>query len=227
MKKLILLHGALGAASQLQPLKKMLENQFEVFIPEFEGHGLTKSDAPFSIDLFVSNLKTFLDENNLKNVVVFGYSMGGYVALKLAARHPEYFEKIITLGTKFDWTAESAEKEVKMLNPEKIEEKIPAFAKMLDQLHSENGWKNVMRKTAGMMLRLGNGEATSDEIYTGIQTKCLIGVGDNDQMVTQQETKRIVSLIKNAEFYLLENTVHPIDKIDVNKLNDLIIQTAR
>lgn len=227
MKKLILLHGALGAASQLQPLKKILENQFEIIILEFEGHGLTKSDAPFSIDLFVSNLKSFLDNNNLKNVVVFGYSMGGYVALKLASKHPEYFEKIITLGTKFDWTPESAEREIKMLNPEKIEEKVPAFTKMLDRLHSENGWKNVMCKTADMMQRLGNGEATTDEVYQNIRTKCFIGVGDGDQMVTQDETKRVASLIKNAEFYLLENTVHPIDKIDVKKLNDLIIQTAR
>jgi pimeloyl-ACP methyl ester carboxylesterase len=222
MKKLVLLHGALGAASQLQPLKKILENQFEIFILEFEGHGLTKSDALFSIDLFVSNLKSFLDYNNLKNVVVFGYSMGGYVALKLASKHPEYFEKIITLGTKFDWTPESAEREIKMLNPEKIEEKVPAFAKMLDRLHSENGWKNVMRKTADMMQRLGNGEATMDEVYQNIKTKCFIGVGDGDQMVTQDETKRVASLIKNAEFYLLENTVHPIDKVDLTKLAGLI-----
>ena len=55
--------------------------------------------------------------------------MGGYVALQLANKHPKYVQKIITLGTKFAWDKETAAKEVKMLNPEKIEEKIPAFAK--------------------------------------------------------------------------------------------------
>ena len=222
MKSLILLHGALGAASQLEPLKKLLQSDFDVHILEFEGHGQTYSDKPYSIDLFVANLKSYLDLHQLKDVFVFGYSMGGYVALKLAAQYPEYFSKIITLGTKFDWTPESAEKEIKMLNPEKIEEKVPAFAKMLNELHSAIGWKNVMNKTADLMLHLGNGDATPDRLYRKIKTPCLIGVGDSDQMVTPEETKRIVSLIAHAEFYLLENTVHPIDWIDANKLADLI-----
>ncbi|MBK9190118.1 MAG: alpha/beta hydrolase [Crocinitomicaceae bacterium] len=98
MKSLILLHGALGAASQLEPLKKILQNVFDVHILEFEGHGQTYSDKPYSIDLFVSNLKSYLDQHQLKEVFVFGYSMGGYVALKLASQLPEYFSKIITLG---------------------------------------------------------------------------------------------------------------------------------
>ena len=47
-----------------------------------------------------------------------GHSMGGYVALKLALKRPELVDRIITLGTKFNWTPEVAAKEVKMLNPD-------------------------------------------------------------------------------------------------------------
>ncbi|MBK9190117.1 MAG: hypothetical protein IPM77_00730 [Crocinitomicaceae bacterium] len=81
-----------------------------------------------------------------------------------------------------------------------------------------------MNKTAELMLRLGNSEATPDQLYKNIKTPCLIGVGDSDQMVTQEETKRIVSLIDHAEFYLLENTVHPIDRIDLNKVVKWILK---
>jgi pimeloyl-ACP methyl ester carboxylesterase len=51
--------------------------------------------------------------------------MGGYVALKTAVLHPGRIEAIVTLGTKFHWDPENASNEVRMLNPEKIEEKVP------------------------------------------------------------------------------------------------------
>lgn len=222
MKTILLLHGALGAAKQLGPLAELLKKDFEVYCLEFEGHGQTPSEKPFCIDGFVDNLKNYLDEKRLKNIIVFGYSMGGYVTLKLAARNPEYFEKIITLGTKFHWTAESAEKEVQYLNPDKIEAKLPAYAAMLDALHVADSWKTVMQKTADMMLRLGNGEATPDELYQQILVPCSLCLGDKDQMVSREETERIKDMIPHAEFELLQDTVHPIDRVNVNILAELI-----
>ena len=226
MKTILLLHGALGAAQQLQPLSELLKNDFEVHCLEFEGHGQTPSEKPFSIDGFVDNLKDYLDEKNLRNIIVFGYSMGGYVALKLAARNPEYFEKIITLGTKFHWTAEAAEKEVQYLIPEKIEVKLPAYAAMLAGLHGASSWKTLMQKTADMMLRLGNGEATSDELFKQIVVPCSLCLGDKDQMVSREETERIKDMITHAEFELLEDTVHPIDRVDVARLAALITKKS-
>lgn len=222
MQKLILLHGALGASSQFDTLKNILKDKFEIHTLNFEGHGDRCSEKDFSIDLFAENLKDYLDQQNLKDANVFGYSMGGYVALRLAQNHPEYFKKIITLGTKFNWTPESSAKEVKMLDAEKIQEKVPAFAEALSKLHEGNDWKIVLKKTAGMMLELGNGKANSDSDFKSIQIKCFIGVGDNDAMVNREETQHVASLIPNAEFYLLENTVHPIDKLDFEKVAELI-----
>ena len=56
---LILLHGAIGAASQLNPLKDVLSGTFEVYSFNFEGHGGSPSEHPFSIELFTENLHTF------------------------------------------------------------------------------------------------------------------------------------------------------------------------
>jgi pimeloyl-ACP methyl ester carboxylesterase len=222
MQKLILLHGALGASSQFESLKNILKDKFEIHTLNFEGHGDRISENDFSIELFAKNLKDYLDQNHLKEMHVFGYSMGGYVALQLAQKYPEYFKKIITLGTKFNWTPESSAKEVKMLDAEKIQEKVPAFAQALSKLHSGNDWKIVLKKTAAMMLELGNGKASSDSDFKSIQTKCFIGVGDNDAMVSREETQHVASLIPNAEFYLLENTIHPIDKLDFERVAELI-----
>ena len=148
MKKenLLLLHGALGSKVQLRPLKQILEQKFNVFDLNFEGHGDVYSEQDFSIDLFASNVRDFLKEQNLENTHIFGYSMGGYVALHLANHKPSLVNKIVTLGTKFDWNPEGAAREIKMLNPEKVEEKIPAFAGYLNKLHSALSWKVVMHE---------------------------------------------------------------------------------
>jgi pimeloyl-ACP methyl ester carboxylesterase len=73
-----------------------------------------------------------------------------------------------------------------------------------------------------MMIRLGNVEATSDELFKQIEVPCCLCFGDKDQMVSRDETLRIAELISNAEFELLEDTVHPIDRVDVARLAALI-----
>jgi len=224
MKTLLLLHGALGSKTQLEPLKKLLESKFNVHTLNFEGHGDRASARDYSMENFADNLREYLDQHDLKNVLVFGYSMGGYVALKLAQTRPEYFEKIITLGTKFHWTPEAAAKEVKMLDPIKIEEKVPVFAHALSQLHTATDWKLVMQQTAALMTALGNGKAMTDAEFKTIRVACLLGVGDRDAMVTREETQHVVSLIPHAAFYLLDDTAHPIDKLDFGRMARFIIE---
>lgn len=222
MNPILLLHGALGSGEQLNPLRNLLQPSWDVHVLTFEGHGQRSSDKPFSIALFAHNLKQYLDEQRLQKVVVFGYSMGGYVALKLAHQYPEYFSTIITLGTKFNWTPDSAAQEVKMLNPDKILEKVPGFAKALQQLHGEENWRLVMQKTATMMLALGSNNALRDSDFGQIQIPCHIGVGGLDAMVTRQETESTAAKIPGAQFYLLPNAPHPIDKLDFEEIAELI-----
>lgn len=221
-ENLLLLHGALGTKAQFESLKEILSNDFEVFDLNFEGHGDRHSARDFSIDLFVENVIDFLKEENILRTHIFGYSMGGYVALKLALKNPEAISKIITLGTKFNWTPEVAAQEVKMLNPEKIEEKVPAFAKRLDDLHAGNDWKAVMSKTAKMMLDLGNGARMTDEDLSRIDHKVLIGIGGLDNMVTLEESTDASALLPKGELKVLEGFKHPIEKIDVNQLASVI-----
>ena len=130
MKKLLLLHGAIGAASQFDKLKEELKDKFEVYSLNFSGHGGEEMpDEKYSIELFADDAIKFIDKNKLEGIDVYGYSMGGYVALYIASKDKNKLGKIFTTATKFDWNEETSVKESKMLNPAKIEEKIPAFAK--------------------------------------------------------------------------------------------------
>jgi pimeloyl-ACP methyl ester carboxylesterase len=220
MKTLILLHGAIGAKDQLQPLADLLQNEFDIHLLNFAGHGGDPLPNSFSIDLFSDNLLCYIEALALKDVAVFGYSMGGYVALYTAKHHPDSIAKIFTLGTKFHWTNVIAEKESKMLNPEKIEEKLPHFAEQLKLRHQPNNWHNVLHKTAAMMVDLGSNNALSLTDYHNISIPVTIALGDNDTMVTLEETQRVAEALPNAQFKLMENTPHPIEKVNFTSLAD-------
>ncbi|WP_430411445.1 alpha/beta fold hydrolase [Kordia sp.] len=219
---LLLLHGALGSKVQLKPLQTLLANDFNVHTLNFEGHGGRTSDHEFDMERFAENVVEKLQTLGISNTHIFGYSMGGYVALTLAKKYPELVDTIVTLGTKFDWTLASAEKEIKMLNPEKIEEKVPVFANRLHELHQPNDWKEVMYKTATMMLALANGKKLTDDDLRQIEHKICIGIGSIDTMVTIEESTHTASLLPNGTLKIIEDVKHPIEKVDVTVLATFI-----
>lgn len=221
MENLILLHGALGSEQQLCALKNEL-SKYKVYSLNFEGHGGRAINDSYSIDRFVQNVLDFMQELQLKSASFFGYSMGGYVALKLAANHPDKVNSIVTLGTKFNWTPESAEQETKMLNPEVIEMKIPKYAEHLKSTHAPLDWKEVLIGTAEMMLNLGNGDGITDDEIRSIHSPVLIGIGDLDQMVSLEESQRIAELLPNASFKIYKGFPHPIDRVDIQVLTESI-----
>ena len=134
MKNIILLHGAIGAKDQLEPLAVELKQQgYNVFMLNFSGHGQIPFQIHFSIEQFALELEQFIEANNLQRPTVFGYSMGGYVALYLAKQQPNILGNIIILGTKFEWSPAIAQKEVKMLDSKTIMEKVPKFAEALQK----------------------------------------------------------------------------------------------
>jgi pimeloyl-ACP methyl ester carboxylesterase len=223
MKDLVLLHGAIGAAPQLKPLAELLSGPFNVHTFNFEGHGGREIEGDYSINRFVANLIAYLDENKLEKISVFGYSMGGYVALKAAALHPGRIESIVTLGTKFQWDPETASNEVRMLNPERIEEKVPQFAQQLNNLHAPLDWKEVLKGTAQMMVNLGNGSGLTDIEIASIQIPALIGIGEKDQMVSIEESKRVADLLPNGKMMVFENFQHPIEKVDLQVLRMILV----
>src|SRR4029077_13449669 len=101
MQHLLVLHGAIGAKDQLQPLAEKLRSHYIVHTLNFSGHGGETIPATFSIEGFANDVLHYLKQNNIDKINIFGYSMGGYVALYLAKHYPEKVNKAATLATKF------------------------------------------------------------------------------------------------------------------------------
>ena len=217
---LILLHGALGAAADMAVLKVHLAPMFDVLVLELEGHGKSEiMPENFNTRNFSEQLLSFINQNSWQKVNIFGYSMGGYVAMELAKRQPQLIQKIITLGTKWAWSEEIAEKEIKMLNPAKIAEKVPTFAAALAAKHHD--WQKLMLSTADLMQDLGKNALTENDLKA-IEVPTTLLLGDADNMVTLAETQQTSTWLPNATFKIMDNTPHPFEKVNYQQLAAII-----
>lgn len=217
-KSIILLHGAIGAKQQMQKLADKLSATFDVHLLNFSGHGGEKFQSEFNIQQFAIELKNLIDSFPNQKFGIFGYSMGGYVALYLDSQHPGLISSIFTLATKFNWNPDSANKEASLLNPLKLQEKVPAFAAELEKRHAPNDWKELMQKTADMMIEMGNNPPLNSISFNHITIPVLIGLGDLDKMVSKEETMHVVNSLPMGFFKSYANWQHPIEKVDIEIL---------
>jgi pimeloyl-ACP methyl ester carboxylesterase len=97
----VLLVHALGSSTfsfrhQIRPLSE----RFRVLALDLPGFGY--SDRPEDLDLShtaqAERLREFLDRMGVERAVVVGHSMGGGIAARLAAAHPERVERLILVG---------------------------------------------------------------------------------------------------------------------------------
>ena len=222
-ENLLLLHGALGSSTQMMPLAEQLKEKYEIHLLDFSGHGGRSIPENYSMDLFCNDVTQYLDDALIAETHIFGFSMGGYVALKVAERMGMRIGKIITLGTKFEWTPESAIHETSLLNPEKIKTKVPAFAERLKNRHHPAAWEEVMRNTAEMMIRLGS----HPEWVPGVNSvfnEVLLMVGALDNMVSIDETQLVAEMLPKGHIKILEALEHPIEKADCKVVANEILR---
>jgi pimeloyl-ACP methyl ester carboxylesterase len=220
---LILLHGALGSADTMMAIETELARDFDVYMPDLPGHGARSAEQSFtSVESLVSFLNSYIEEWALVKPVVFGYSLGGYVALLHALEFPGKVQVVITFATKFHWNPEEAGKQEKMLNPAVIEIKVPAFAQLLKERHGNDHWPLVLIRTVQIMHNLGMSSLLTPDTVRDVSIPVYIAVGSDDQMVTQEESRVIAEAIPLGHFQIIDGLPHPIEKIPGVAIADLI-----
>jgi pimeloyl-ACP methyl ester carboxylesterase len=222
---LLILHGALGNTTMFKALAAEFEKDYCVHLLDLPFHAhqenLDEVSNKFNIGYFSEYLRNYLVVNNINEARVFAYSMGGYVALN-ALQHGEIrIASLITLATKLDWNPEQATKEAAMLNPDKLLEKVPAYAQQLAKRFGEQNWKSICSLTAALMLQLGNNPLLKNEQLRSIKTNVLMMIGDADKMVSLDETNAVRLQIPDARLAVLPQTQHPFEKVNLSLLTFL------
>jgi pimeloyl-ACP methyl ester carboxylesterase len=223
---LVLLHGALGTSAQFDALANALAATFRIHRVDFEGHGNVAGDGrPFRVSHFAENVIGTMNRNSMASTAIFGYSMGGYVALHLAATRPELVRAVATLGTKFRWDPATAAREAGRLDPAIIRSRVPKFADTLAERHaSAGGWEVVLARTADLLRHLGDEPALTNDTLRSIHQPVMVAVGDRDNTVSVEECEGVIQELPNATLQVLPDTPHPIEQVKVDILADLLRQ---
>jgi pimeloyl-ACP methyl ester carboxylesterase len=99
---LVLLPGAYMTIDAMGPLLPGLAETRQVIAVEQQGHGRTADvDRPLTYEQMADDTAALVRHLELESVDLFGYSMGGGIALQLALRHPELVRKLVLASVSF------------------------------------------------------------------------------------------------------------------------------
>ena len=99
---LVLLHGAYMTIDAMGEIVPELAKSRRVIAVELQGHGRTADiDRPLSYEQMADDTAALLRQLEVEDADIFGYSMGGGVALQVAIRHPEVVRKLVVASASY------------------------------------------------------------------------------------------------------------------------------
>jgi pimeloyl-ACP methyl ester carboxylesterase len=98
-RPLILLHGGLGSGEMFGPVLPALAERHQVIAVDLQGHGRTADiDRPIDLQFMADDIAALIDHLGLDKPDVVGYSLGGGVALRIAAKYPAKVGRLVAVS---------------------------------------------------------------------------------------------------------------------------------
>ncbi len=211
---LVVLHG-LGGATMLEtePLVRHLEPHFHVLAFDFAGHGGSApyDDVVLSVDFLADNVRGVLDHFGLEQAHLFGFSIGGYVALRFALLHPHRAARLAVHGANVDWSAELAEIMNARLDAEMLEIQFPATAQRLEQVHDR--WRRLFARVNRMILHLPAHRQTQHALHR-IDHAVFVSAVDRDDLLPLGVPFSLHRALPNSTLAILPGTRHAFRDLD-------------
>lgn len=226
-QKILLLHGALGSRKTFDSILDLISDTYQPITFDFRGHGVYSTDKAISADLLCNQVIEFIENQQISGLPVFGYSMGGYIALMACLKKPKIFTKIITLGTKYEWNNEIAAHETAQLQTILNLTQEHPFIKNLIEMHGVENYQNCVKVTGNLMKELALKKYLNDETTSKILNETLLLLGDSDSMVNLQETAKVCESLTNGQLIILGDSKHQFEKVNQHEFLKRIFDFLR
>ncbi|GAA3711875.1 alpha/beta hydrolase [Microlunatus aurantiacus] len=189
---LVLLHGGLfNIDLQFGAVLPGLAAGRQVVAVDFQGHGRTNDiDRPLATEFLAQDIVGLLDHLGLAEVDLFGFSVGGAVALRLAVEHPERVRRLVVSSITFDPDGSRPENAAAVggMTVDMIAGS-PMHADYLAKSPNPEKLQDLLDKLGTFI----TGPGWSDHDIEGIAAPTLITVGDCD-MVRLDHAVRFLQL---------------------------------
>ena len=187
---LILLHGNGEDHTYFTHQISYFSNYYRVLVPDTRGHGKTpRGSAPFTIAQFAEDLKLFLDDRNIQEVDILGFSDGGNIAMVFAMKYPKYVRNLILNGANLD---------AKGVKPA-VQIPIELGYRLASLFAGKSSQARLHAELLGLMVHDPN---VKPEELRNVQARTLVIAGTKD-MIKQSHTELIARSIPRAELIFL------------------------
>ena len=220
---LVVLHAALGSTEfEMRRLTRHWERHFRVVALDFMAHGTSDSfpDHPLTFDTFTDNVAALFDAAELERAHLFGFSMGGSVALHAAHRFPERIDRLAVHAFNVQWNAAEAETMTSAMasaltNPN------GHWAKRLAAIHGADQWRDLVRRMQAFTEAL-LGQQFPDDALASITAPTLISTGDRDGFFPLRHALHLHNLLSASSLAVLPGVDHPIQTVEPESFATLV-----
>lgn len=219
-------HGLLWSGRMFAEQVRHLKSRYRVITYDHRGQGRSEA-APtgYDMDALTEDALALMDGLGIERCHFAGLSMGGFVALRLATRHPERIQSLILMET----TAQPEPEEnvpryrmlnniVKLMGPWAV--KKPVMKIMFSQAFLQNParkaerhrWEKELTANKRSITRAVQGvidrEGVPPEALAAIQCPTLIIVGEQDVATVPAKSEYLHEHIPNSMLVRIPNAGH-------------------
>lgn len=95
---MLILHGFLGMSDNWKTLgNEFSDAGYQVHLIDQRNHGRSPHSEVFTYTELAKDIKEYIEQHGLKNVILIGHSMGGKTAMTTACLFPHLIEKLIVV----------------------------------------------------------------------------------------------------------------------------------
>ncbi len=236
---IVFVHGFPFSNTMWAPQMMALPQEYRAVSFDVRGHGESDiADGQYSIEMFTDDLISLLDHLSIREAVLCGLSMGGYVALRTIERNPDRVRALILCDTRSE--ADSNEAKVKRAGQAKavktqgVKPFAESFVKAVfaPETFRQNpkviaSIQSVIESTSplsicGTLLALAARTDTTQAL-ADIKVPTLILVGEHDALTPPSASQAMRSHIKGSEIHIVPNAAHMSNLENPAYFNDKLL----
>ena len=240
---IVLIHGYPFNRSLWSEQLTALSNSYRVIAPDLRGFGETDPSAgPATMNLMAQDVAELMDRLQIRQAVIGGLSMGGYVALAFYKQFRSRVRNLILVDTRAQADTEEA-KQTRAQQAEKaLSEGMAGIADaMLPKLLTPDTVSKrpeIVKRVRDMMLKtkpegaaaalMGMAEREDQTpLLSQISAPTLILVGAEDAITPVADSEKMHRAIPNSRLVVLENAGHVSNLERTEQFNHTLLEFLR
>ncbi len=193
---LLMLHGGFGTIKDFNGITPALARHFRLIGLDSRGHGRSSlGSEKLSYKVLENDLAAVIQALDLREFSLFGFSDGGVVAYRYAARKDPRLQKVVTVGASWEMNEkEPCWEMICGMTGQRWKDMFPASYEAYMRLNPKPDYDKFAASVIGMWTDLST-DGHPDERMREIDAEMLIIRGDNDFLTNLASFARLKGLV--------------------------------